>query len=130
MFPAEQPGSRYTVLPIYLFVSAVIVAVDYALRRAPRAPRAPQAAQPGPEPGTARGVASLRPAMAVTALVAVLAFSWVVDFRYVGWRSNWGWTWAPIAAKWQHDCAVSTTGQITEKAGAILQTLPCDRIGS
>jgi hypothetical protein len=33
MFPAEQPGSRYTVLPIYLFVSAVVVAVDYALRR-------------------------------------------------------------------------------------------------
>ncbi|HZZ54503.1 MAG TPA: hypothetical protein VFE26_09510, partial [Trebonia sp.] len=72
----------------------------------------------------------VRPAMAVTALVAVLAFSWVVDFQYVGWRSNWGWSWAPIAAKWEHDCAVSTTGQITEKAGAILQTLPCDRIRS
>jgi hypothetical protein len=116
MFPAEQPGSRYTVLPIYLFVSAVIVAVDCALRRR-RAARA-------------RGAGSVRPAMAVTALVAVLAFSWVVDFQYVGWRSNWGWTWAPVAARWQHDCAVSTTGQITEKAGAILQTLPCDRIRS
>jgi hypothetical protein len=125
MFPAEQPGSRYTVLPIYLFVSAVIVAVDYALRRR----RAAQP-EPGPGPGPARGAGSVRPAMAVTALVAVLAFSWVVDFQYVGWRSNWGWTWAPIAAKWQHDCAVSTTGQITEKAGAILQTLPCDRIRS
>jgi hypothetical protein len=121
MFPAEQPGSRYTVLPIYLFISAVIVAVDYALRRCRAA-----AAQPGP----VRGAGRVRPAMAVTALVAVLAFSWVVDFQYVGWRSNWGWTWAPIAAKWQHDCAVSTTGQITEKAGAILQTLPCDRIRS
>ena len=133
MFPAEQPGSRYTVLPIYLFVSAVIVAVDYALRRrAALAPQAVQAAQPepGPGPGPARGAGSVRPAVAVTALVAVLAFSWVVDFQYVGWRSNWGWTWAPIAAKWQHDCAVSATGQITEKAGAILQTLPCDRIGS
>lgn len=110
MFPAEQPGSRYTVLPIFLFVSAVIVAVDYVLRR--------------------RGAGRVRPAVAVTALVAVLAFSWVVDFQYVGWRSNWGWTWAPIAAKWQHDCAVSTTGQITEKAGAIFQTLPCNRIRS
>jgi len=133
MFPAEQPGSRYTVLPIYLFVSAVIVAVDHALRRrAALAPQAVQAAQPepGPGPGPARGAGSVRPAVAVTALVAVLAFSWVVDFQYVGWRSNWGWTWAPIAAKWQHDCAVSATGQITEKAGAILQTLPCDRIGS
>jgi hypothetical protein len=131
MFPAEQPGSRYTVLPIYLFVSAAIVGVDYALRRR-RAAQADQAAQPGPGrgPGAARGAGNVRPAMAVTALVAVLAFSWVVDFQYVGWRSNWGWTWAPIAAKWQHDCAVSTTGQITEKAGAILQTLPCDRIRS
>jgi hypothetical protein len=132
MFPAEQPGSRYTVLPIYLFVSAVIVGVDYALRRRRMAQAAQpaQAAQTGPGPGAARGAGGIRPAMAVTALVAVLAFSWVVDFQYVGWRSNWGWTWAPIAAKWQHDCAVSTTGQITEKAGAILQTLPCDRIRS
>lgn len=122
MFPAEQPGNRYTVLPIYLFISAAVVAVDYALRRR----RA--AAQAGP--GAARGAGSVRPAMAVAALVAVLAFSWVVDFQYVGWRSNWGWTWAPIAAKWQHDCAVSATGEITEKAGAIFQTLPCDRIRS
>jgi hypothetical protein len=126
MFPAEQPGNRYTVLPIYLFISAAIVAVDYVLRR--------RAAQPGPvqgpAQGPARGAGSVRLAMAVTALVAVLAFSWVVDFQYVGWRSNWGWTWAPIAAKWQHDCAVSKTGQITEKAGAIFQMLPCDRIRS
>lgn len=128
MFPAEQPGSRYTVLPIYLFVSAVIVAMDYALRR--RAAAARSQPGPGPGPGPARGASSVRPAVAVTALVAVLAFSWVVDFQYVGWRSNWGWTWAPIAAKWQHDCAVSTTGEITEKAGAILQTLPCDHIRS
>ena len=141
MFPAEQPGSRYTVLPIYLFVSAAIVAVDYALRRR-RAPAQPELSEPGPgpeltaEPGPepapaprpARG--HVRPAVAVTALVAVLAFSWVVDFQYVGWRSNWGWTWAPIAAKWQHDCAISKTGDITEKAGAIFQTLPCDRIRS
>lgn len=125
MFPAEQPGSRYTVLPLYLFVAGVIVAVDHALRRR-------RAAQPVPERGAARGAArgpgSVRPAVALTALVAVLAFSWVVDFQYVGWRSNWGWTWAPIAARWQHDCAVSKTGDITEKAGAVFQTLPCDRI--
>lgn len=123
MFQAEEPGSRYTVLPIYLFVAAVIVAADYALRRR-------RAAQPVPAGGPARGAGSVRPAVAVTALVAVLAFSWVVDFQYVGWRSNWGWTWAPIAAKWQHDCAVSKTGEISEKAGAIFQTLPCDRIRS
>lgn len=129
MFPAEQPGNRYTVLPIYLFVSAAIVAVDYALRRRRAAVAEPQPVPgPGPAPGPSRGSGSVRSAVAVTALVAVLAFSWVVDFQYVGWRSNWGWTWAPIAAKWQHDCAVSKTGDITEKAGAIFQTLPCDRI--
>lgn len=120
MLPAEQLGNRYTVLPIFLFVSAVIVAVDYALRRRRTAPRG----APGPGPGR------VRPAMAAVALVAVLAFSWVADFGYAGWRSNWGWTWAPIAAKWQHDCAVSATGEITEKAGQTFQTLPCDRIRS
>ena len=111
--PAEQPGSRYTILPLFLFASAVIVAVDCALRRG----RAHRGAVPG-----------IKPAVAAAALVAVLAATWTVDFRYAGWRSGWSWTWAPIAAKWQHDCAVSTSGEIAEKAGAVVQTLPCDHI--
>lgn len=112
--PAEQPGSRYTILPIFLLVSAVVVAADYALRRGDRVRR--------------RAVPGIKPAVAATALVAVLAATWVVDFRYAGWRSGWSWTWAPVAAKWEHDCAVSATGKIAEKAGATVQTLPCDNI--
>jgi hypothetical protein len=117
MLPAEQLGNRYTVLPIFLFVSAVIVAVDHALRQR-RTPAGHRAARSG----------GVRPVLAVTALVAVLAFSWVADFRYAGWRSNWGWNWAPIAATWQHDCAVSATGDIAVKAGESVQTLPCAHI--
>jgi len=61
-------------------------------------------------------------------VVAVLAATWAVDFRDAGWRSGWSWTWAPIAAKWEHDCAHSRTGEIVEKAGASYQTLPCRNI--
>ena len=114
LLPAEQPGSRYTVLPLFLIVSAVIVGADCALRR-----RAP---------GHRRAGTGLKPAVAVTALVAVLAATWAVDFRDAGWRSGWSWTWAPIAAKWEHDCAHSRTGEIVEKAGASYQTLPCRNI--
>lgn len=116
LLPAEQPGNRYTVLPIFLIVSAMIVGADHALRRR--------------NTGAAHGRLGmgLKPAVAATALVAILATTWVADFRYAGWRSGWSWNWAPIAAKWQHDCAVSTTGQIAEKAGASVQTLPCNHI--
>lgn len=113
LLPAEQPGSRYTVLPIFLMEAAVIVGVDCALRRAR---------------GHRRAGAGLKPAIAVTALVAVLAATWAVDFRYAGWRSGWSWNWGPIAAKWQHDCEHSRTGEITEKDGAVFQTIPCSSI--
>jgi len=116
LLPAEQPGNRYTVLPIFLIVSAMIVGADCALRR-----RRSGAANSRPGIG-------LKPAMAATALVAVLAATWAADFRYAGWRSGWSWNWAPIAARWEHDCAVSASGQITEKAGAVFRTLPCDHI--
>jgi hypothetical protein len=117
MTTTEQPGSRYTALPIFLLEAAVIVAVDYALRRRGRAHRR-----------TAPGVRPVMAVTAATALVAVLAATWAVDFRYSGWRSGWSWTWAPIAAKWEHDCSVSASGEIAEKAGAIVQTLPCEHI--
>ena len=51
---------------------------------------------------------------AVTALVVFLGFTWAVDFRYTGLRTTTAWTWAPIAAKWERDCAHSRTGEITE----------------
>jgi hypothetical protein len=114
----QQPGNRYTVLPVFLIEAAVIVGADCALRRRSSGHR---------RPGTGLKPV-LKPAMAVTALVAVLAATWAVDFRYAGWRSGSSWTWAPIAAKWEHDCAHSRTGTIVEKTGAIYQTLPCRNI--
>jgi hypothetical protein len=114
LLPDGQFGNRYTVLPIFLIEAAVIVGVDYALRRRGRGHRRPGA---GP-----------KPAMALMALVAVLAATWAVDFRYAGWRSRASWTWAPIAAKWEHDCAHSQTGEIVEKIDVAYQTLPCRNI--
>ena len=33
---------------------------------------------------------------------------------FTGLRATTAWTWAPIAATWERDCARSRTGQITE----------------
>jgi hypothetical protein len=111
LLPTEQPGNRYTIMPVFLIVSAVIVGVDYALR-----PRAR---------GHRRSEAGLKSATAVTMLVVFLAVTWAVDFRYTGWRSRTSWNWAPIAAKWERDCAHSATGEIVERVPVDYQTLPC-----
>ncbi|HTV99006.1 MAG TPA: hypothetical protein VMF87_01795, partial [Streptosporangiaceae bacterium] len=111
-----ESGSRYSVLPIFLLQSAVILGVDHAIRRPDGRPRWRQL--------------SVRPALAVATLVAVLAASWVADFRNPGFRSNSNWNWGQIAATWERDCRYSKTGEITVQAGAIYQTLPCDRIRS
>jgi hypothetical protein len=117
--PAYEAAARYTALPILLIEAAAIVAVDYALRRRPSGHRR---AEPALRPG------ALRPAVAVTALVAVLAAGWTADFRYAGIRSDKSWSWGPIVAKWQYDCAHSRTGEIVEKTAAIMSTLPCANI--
>jgi hypothetical protein len=110
-----ESGSRYSVLPIFLLWAAVIAGVDYYVRRR--------------REGVVRGRGTeLRPTVAVAVLVAVLAVSWVADFRNPGFRSDANWNWGQIAAKWENACEHSKTGKITVKAGAILQTLPCDRI--
>jgi hypothetical protein len=110
-----ESGSRYSVLPIFLLVAAVVAGVDYyVLRQREDGRRLPET--------------SLRPTIAVTALVAVLALSWVVDFRNPGFRSYANWNWGQIAAKWENACVHSKSGEITVKAGAIFQTLPCARI--
>ena len=63
----HEPGSRYSVLPIFSIQAVVIVGIDYLVRR---------------RGGLRRpGKASLLPAIAVFALVAVLGGSWVADFR-------------------------------------------------
>lgn len=109
-----ESGSRYSVLPIFLFEAVAITGVDHLVRRAGGAHR--------------RQGTRLQPAIAVCALVVALAAGWVADFRYASFRSRASWNWAPIAAHWQRDCEHSTSGEITVKAGAFFQTLPCDRI--
>ena len=112
--PAQQTGNRYTILPVFLITSALIVGVDYALRRRAHSRR--------------RAGTDLKPAMAVTALVVFLAATWAVDFRYAGLRSWTSTNWAPIAAKWERDCAHSRTGEIVERLQLTDQTLPCRNI--
>jgi hypothetical protein len=114
VFPGFESGSRYTDLPIFLIECVAVVGVDHVMRRRREA---------HPRRGT-----SVRAVVAVSALVAVLAASWVADFRYPGYRSRASWNWGPVAARWQHDCARSASGEITEKTAAEYQTLPCDRI--
>jgi hypothetical protein len=111
-----EPGSRYSLLPIFLFISAVIAGVDcYVIRwREGALPRRP-------------GM-GLRPTAAVSVLIIVLATSWVADFRNPGFRSHANWNWGQIAARWEKACVHSQSGEITVKAGATRQTLPCARM--
>jgi len=111
---AHEPGSRYSVLPIFTIQAVVIVGVDYLVRQ---------------RGGLRRpGKASLLPAIAVFALVAVLGGSWVADFRDAAFRSYGNLNWAPVVAKWQYDCAHSRSGAISEKFRNVPQTLPCTHI--
>ena len=107
--------ARYSALPVFLIEAALIVGADQALRRR---------RGPGPRPGTVR-----RPALAVTALVAFLAVSWVADFRYAGMRSvPAAHPWPPVAAEWRHDCEVSRTGAISAEVPHGYTTILCDRL--
>jgi hypothetical protein len=112
--PDLESGSRFSVLPIFLFEAVAVMGVDNLMRQWRGVHR--------------RHSVSLRPVMAVAALVAVLAASWLADFRYASFRSTASWNWAPIAARWQHDCEHSTSGEIVEKTSAYLETLPCQRM--
>jgi len=114
MLPTDVIGTRYTIMANFLIVSALIVGADHALRS-----RAHDRQRRG---------AGLKSVTAVTALVVFLAATWAVDFRYTGLRTTTAWSWAPIAAKWERDCAHSRTGQITETVYMRPWTLPCRNI--
>ena len=114
MLPTRVIGTRYTIMADFLIVSALIVGADHALRS-----RAHDRRRQG---------AALKSVTAVTALVVFLAATWAVDFQYTGLRSTTAWSWAPIAAKWEHDCAHSRTGEITETVYYRPWTLPCRNI--
>lgn len=112
----NEPGSRYTTLPIFLIECIAVVGVDCFLRQRRAG-------------GVHRRLgATLRPAWVVTALVVVLAAGWVTDFRYAGIRSNASWDWGPIAAEWEHACEHARSGVIVEKAGPLSYSLPCYHI--
>jgi hypothetical protein len=116
MLPTRAGGTRYTIMADFLIVSALIVGADHALRSRAHDRR--------------RQRAALKSVTAVTVLVVFLATTWAVDFRYTGLRTTSAWTWAPIAAKWERDCAHSRTGEITETVYKRPWTLPCRNITS
>jgi hypothetical protein len=107
-----EPGSRYTTLPIFLMEAAVIVAVDNVVRRArDRARPDEQGAAFGVTPRT--GWTRTRAATAaVAALVVVLSFGWITDFRSDNGRAG-GAPWAPVAARWLADCQRHPDGSVT-----------------
>jgi hypothetical protein len=114
MLPTQVLGTRYTIMADFLIVSALIVGADHALRS-----RAHDRRRQG---------AGLKSVTAVTALVVFLTATWAVDFRYTGLRTTTAWSWAPIAAQWERDCAHSRTGEITETVYKRPWTLPCRNI--
>jgi hypothetical protein len=114
MLPGQVLGTRYTIMADFLIVSALIVGADHALRSRAHDRR--------------RQRAGLKSVTAVTALVVVLASTWAVDFRYTGLRTTTAWSWAPIAAKWERDCAHSRTGEIAETVYKRPWTFPCRNI--
>ncbi len=114
MLPTQVLGTRYAIMANFLIVSALIVGADHALRSRTHDRR--------------RRGAGLKSVTAVTALVVFLAATWAVDFRYTGLRTTTAWSWAPIAAKWERDCAHSRTGEITETIYKRPWTLPCRNI--
>ena len=114
MLPTDVLGTRYALMANFLIVSALIVGADHALRSRAHDRR--------------RRGAGLKSVTAVTALVVFLAATWAVDFRYTGLRTTTAWSWAPIAAKWERDCAHSRTGEITETIYYRPWTFPCRNI--
>jgi hypothetical protein len=106
-----EPGSRYTTLPIFLMEAAVIVAVDNVVGRARDRARPDEQGQAF---GVTRwtGWARARGATAAAAaLVVLLSFAWITDFRSDNGRAG-GVPWAPVAAHWLADCQRNPDGAI------------------
>lgn len=97
-----EPGSRYSIVPIFLLDAAAIVAVDAFARRGG---------------AVATGLDTIRPqaVLVIAALSLVLAAGWITDFRYVTQRTTNG-PWRPIAESMLTRCEHSTTGTITVPA--------------
>jgi hypothetical protein len=118
---SQESASRYAALPIFLIEAALIVGADRALRRYRDSRAHPEA--------TRRRASPLRPALAVTALVALLAVGWIPDFRYAGLRAApSAHPWSAIVAEWHQDCRSSRTGQISAQVKNGSWTISCARL--
>jgi len=108
--PANEPGARYTCLPILLITAVFIVAVDAAVMS-----------------GGARSATRL---VAVLGLVAVLCVGWIPDFRYTSARTT-APAWAPIANQWLRTCQHHDEVRYWEGGWYNEETMviPCARIG-
>ncbi len=121
--PRHEMAARYTALPIFLIEAALIVGVDRALRG-----RRDSVAGPGPG-AERRAATALRPLLAVIALAAFLAVTWVADFRYPGLRSApAAHQWSAVVAEWRRDCQASPTGEIRAQVKNGYWVIPCDRL--
>jgi hypothetical protein len=120
-----EPGARYTTLPIFLMEAAVIVAVDNVVGRVRERSRPDEQA---PAFGVTRwtGLTRARGATAaVVALVVVLSFGWVTDFRSGNGRAG-GTPWAPIATRWLADCQRNPDGAVrVATADERVVVIPC-----
>jgi hypothetical protein len=105
--PANEPGARYTCLPILLITAILIVAVDSRL--------------PSLGPATAK--------LAVLGLVAVLCVGWIPDFRYTSARTT-APIWAPIVAQWERTCQHHDAVRYWEGGWYDEETMviPCSRL--
>ena len=117
-----ERGARYSALPIFLIEAALIVAADYALRQ--RRERDP--------PSASRVLARCTGAAAIV-LIAVLAASWLPDFRYYDANRPTYSTgsWSAVVINWWQLCHVSETGEIwVHNMDGIARKLPvpCGRL--
>ena len=61
----------------------------------------------------------------MAALVLVLSFGWVTDFRSDNGRAG-GTPWAPVAARWLADCQRNPDGAIrAASADSSVVVIPC-----
>jgi hypothetical protein len=108
----NEAEARYTALPVFLIEAALIVGADWLLRGR-----------------RTRGVSVVRPALAVAAVVALLAASWVVDFRYRGMRSApTAHPWPPVVAQWHRACQASGNSEISAEVSTGYTKIPCGRL--
>jgi hypothetical protein len=111
VIPANEPGARYSCLPILLITAVLIVATDALFVSAGR-----------------RAWTAI---FATIALIGVLCIGWIPDFRYAASRNQVA-PWAPVAEQWletcrHHDEIRYQDGYFNPPHGVIM-TIPCSRI--